>query len=72
MLVTLPGYAKVPEEQGLWAAQTVLKILDGVSPARIPITRNKQGKLMIKARLAERLNLDISYDIIQAADKIIE
>ncbi len=72
MSYTLLGYAKVPEEQGHWSAQAALKILDGASPRDIPITRNKQGKLMINARLAERLNLDISYDIIQAADKIIE
>lgn len=71
----LIGYTKLSQEQGEWAAQTALRILDGVRPADIPITRNKQGELIVNARIAEGLGGSVTLElaeIMQSADRVIE
>jgi hypothetical protein len=55
MGVSLLGVAKLPEEQGRWAAQAALKILDGVSPSRIPVTYNREGRIYFNETIARRL-----------------
>lgn len=57
MNVSLLGVAKVPEEQGRWAAQAALKILDGVPPSRIPVTHNREGRLYFNPAIAARLGI---------------
>ncbi|MEM8811655.1 MAG: ABC transporter substrate binding protein [Pseudomonadota bacterium] len=54
---TLLAVAKRPEEQGRWAAQAALRILDGVSPANIPLTYNTEGDLIFNMRIAQRLQI---------------
>jgi ABC-type uncharacterized transport system substrate-binding protein len=56
----------------MWAAETALKILNGTPPASIPITRNKEGKLIINAKLAQKMGLEIPYELIETADQTIE
>ncbi len=71
----LIGYTKLAEEQGEWAAKTALRILDGTSPADIPITRNTQGRLVINARVAEGLGGGATValgEMLQSADEVIE
>ncbi len=68
----LIAYAKLAEEQGRWSGEAALKILDGTSPKDIPITRNKEGKLFINARIAELLQVELPPDLLDAADTIIE
>jgi ABC-type uncharacterized transport system substrate-binding protein len=58
MHFTMLGVGKLPEEQGRWAAQAALKILDGVPPHRIPLAYNKQGKLYFNPRIAARLGVE--------------
>ena len=55
--MSLLGIGLIPEEQGVWAAQAALSILDGAAPNSIPITRNRQGKLFINLKLAEKLGI---------------
>jgi len=55
MPVSLLGITKVAEEQGRWAAHAALKILQGVAPHHIPITRNQQGKAYFNLKIAEQL-----------------
>lgn len=69
--VTL-AYAKKAEEQGTWAAQAALEILGGKSPGSIPIARNEQGSLILNAKLAYTIGVDLPMDIIEVADQIIE
>lgn len=54
VLVTL---AKEAQEQGAWAAQTALQILDGVPPLDIPVAQNEKGVLMLNLDIAERLDV---------------
>lgn len=57
MPLALMGATRMSEEQGRWSAKAALKILDGVSPSRIPLTRNKQGKLFFNMRIAKKLGI---------------
>jgi ABC-type uncharacterized transport system substrate-binding protein len=57
MPVALLGVVKSPEEQGRWAAQAALRILDGVEPNQIPLTYNREGELLFNRRIAERLEI---------------
>lgn len=58
--VSLIGVVKVAEEQGFWAADTALQILDGTSPAQIPITTNKRAKLFINKKIGDAMGLDLA------------
>jgi ABC-type uncharacterized transport system substrate-binding protein len=68
----LIGFLKVPEEQGAWASETALKILDGKNASDIPIARNTQGKLMLNMKIAQNMGLEIPYEMIESADAVIE
>lgn len=65
-------FAKVAQEQGRWSAQTAIKILGGASPSSIPIAQNKEGQLIINAKLAIKMGMDIPYELAEMADQIIE
>jgi hypothetical protein len=68
--MSLLGITLVPEEQGLWAAQTAMNILDGVAPNSIPITRNRQGKLFINLKIAEKLGITFKPYLLKVGDII--
>ena len=68
----LLDFAKVAEEQGSWAADAALKVLDGTSPANIPVVKNKEGKLIVNVRIAKTLGVEIPFEFIQSADQVIE
>lgn len=57
MPYSLIGIVNIPEEQGAWAARAALKILEGVPPSQIPLTRNKQGKLFFNLRIGKKLGI---------------
>ncbi len=58
MPYALLGVANIPSEQGSWAAQAALKVLEGVPPSKIPLTRNKKGKLFFNPRIGKRLGIE--------------
>lgn len=68
--MSLLGITLVPEEQGLWAAQTALSILESAAPNSIPITRNRQGKLFINLKLAEKLGITFKPYLLKIGDII--
>lgn len=70
MPFALLGITNIPEEQGTWAAQTALKILDGMKPAEIPITQNAGGKLIINMRIADKLGARFSMALLKTAEII--
>ena len=57
MPVSMVGLIKVAEEQGEWSAATALKILDGASPASIPIAQNKKASVSLNAKLATKAGI---------------
>lgn len=58
--LSLIGVVKVAEEQGQWAAGAALQILDGTSPAKIPITSNKRAKLFINKKIGDTMGIDLA------------
>ncbi|MCP4933749.1 MAG: ABC transporter substrate-binding protein [bacterium] len=54
----LIGVAKDFQEMGTWAADTALKILDGVPPSQIPVTANKKSRLYFNRRIAKILGIE--------------
>ncbi len=65
-------YGKLAQEQGAWSAETALKILDGTSPADIPLVKNNEGLLIINTRIAKNMGTEVPFEILQSADKVIE
>lgn len=51
------GLTKVQTEQGVWAAETALSILDGKDPASIPQAKNKQTQIWFNPILAEIIKI---------------
>jgi len=66
------GFTKVPEEQGFYAANTALKILDGSSPKSIPVVKNKEGKLYVNLQIASVVGVEIPFELLSSASKVIE
>jgi ABC-type uncharacterized transport system substrate-binding protein len=64
-LITL---AKVPEEQGIWAANTALKILRGTPPSAIPIVTNKRARLAINMKVAKHLGIVFEPAVLETAE----
>jgi ABC-type uncharacterized transport system substrate-binding protein len=58
--VSLIGVVKIAEEQGQWAADAAIKILDGTSPADIPVVKNKRAKLFINKKMGDAMGIDLS------------
>ena len=67
MPYTLLGLTKVAQEQGRWAAQAALRILDGERPSDIPVTKTKQGKLIVNLSIAETLNITFAPSVLRKA-----
>lgn len=59
------GFTKVAKEQGIWAAQTAVKIVGGASPKDIPVEKNKKTKIYINKILAKKINFS-KYDVIDS------
>jgi len=72
MPYALIGYLKVAEEQGTWAANAALQILDGKSPAEIPVSRNTEGSVVINLKMAEATGVEVPYTLIESATTVME
>ncbi|HPH95784.1 MAG TPA: ABC transporter substrate binding protein [Anaerolineaceae bacterium] len=66
-LITL---AKSGQEEGSWAAETALRILQGTSVQEIPVTRNRTGRLWINLDIAEKLKVVFSPYVLKHAEVI--
>ena len=64
------GYIRSPEEQGEWAAETALRILDGTLPLEIPLVQNKKGRLILNRRLLKKLGLVLDRALYRRAEFI--
>ena len=68
----LMSRTNVAEEQGWWAGNTALKILAGTLPAEIPVVRNKESRLFLNMKLANRMGIRFPMDLIQKATLVQE
>ncbi|MCW8945150.1 MAG: hypothetical protein OQL27_10290 [Sedimenticola sp.] len=67
---TLMGYIRIAEEQGIWAAKSALRILNGTPPSAIPVTYNQQGKLILNLGIANALKITFNPVLIRHAEII--
>ena len=65
---SLLALAKVPEEQGEWAATTALSILNGAPVSSIPVTENKKGYLVLNLKMAEKLGVVFPPSMLKNAE----
>jgi ABC-type uncharacterized transport system substrate-binding protein len=70
MPYALLGIVKSSEEQGEWAAQAALQILDGTKPSDIPLARNKRGKLYVNMRIGNKLDILFAPELLELAEII--
>ncbi len=63
--------AKVPEEQGDWAARTALRILDGARPEDIPLAANEKASLTLNLKMAKAAGILMPVETLKAASKVI-
>ncbi len=67
---SLISLTKIPEEQGEWSASTALLILNGTSPEDIPLATNKEGKIFVNLKIAEKLGVIIRPELLKNAEII--
>lgn len=63
-------FAKDPEEQGEWMALTALRVLDGESPASIPMVENSRVKLVVNLKLSRAAGLVLPVSLLKTATVI--
>ena len=68
---TLLSLTKLGFEQGDWASETALEILDGKPVSEIPMAENYLGGLIINLPIADHLGLALPPALIRSADRII-
>ena len=67
----LVAYGKDAQEQGEWAANAALRIMNGTPPSSIPIVRNERGNMLLNSSIAQRLQLEIPASLLNAADDVL-
>ena len=63
----LLGKVKIAEEQGWWLGKTALRILDGTSPADIPLTTNKESRIYLNMQLAKKIGVIFPIELLEKA-----
>ena len=61
-----------PHEHGRTAALMAKQILAGKSAAELPMVQNRDGYVVINMKCASALNIEVPFEILQTADRIIE
>ncbi len=67
----LCGVLESGHEQGFLAGMLVRQVLEGTPAGNLPMRSNEQGLVMINTVTAERLKVDIPFEIIEAADIVL-
>ncbi|MET0091373.1 MAG: ABC transporter substrate binding protein [Candidatus Thiodiazotropha sp.] len=70
MPYTILGFTKIPEEQGEWAAQVVKTVLNGTSPADIPVVSNRKWEIWINDAILEQSGIRLPDPLIRKAKKL--
>ena len=65
--LTLFAMAKLPEEQGAWAAKTALRVLAGEQPSAIPLAYNKMAVLTVNMKIAKKIGVLFDLSDLQRA-----
>lgn len=68
--ISLITLSTIPEEQGVWAAEKAIEILNGKSLRQIPIIKNKKAKIFLNMKLAKKLNIKFPIELIERSHLI--
>ena len=66
------GATRSAEEQGRYAAETALKIINGTPPSSIPVVGNVEANIIINMKIAKRLGIKVPQSFMKIAKQIIE
>ncbi len=69
---TMLVFAKMAEEQGIWAASRALEILRGTPVSNIRTSHNTRGQIMVNGRLSQSAGVRIPADLVAIATSVIE
>lgn len=61
---------KVSEEQGIWAGEVALSILEGEKPANIPIIANREKHIYTNPRLLKKAKIKLPPGLIHRSKKV--
>ncbi len=67
MPYSMYGLTKIPEEQGLWAAQAASYILEGISPNDIPIVSNRKWDVWVNKEIMQNSPVKIPSKLLKKA-----
>ncbi len=70
MPFSMLGFTKIEEEQGAWAAAAALRILKGEAPSSIPVTSNKESKILVNVKLATKAGVVFKPEVIRSATAV--
>lgn len=66
------GFSKMPEEQGEWSTKAALRILGGTPVSDIPVVPNTKGSLTINVPVVNNLGVELPYELVELATRVIE
>jgi ABC-type uncharacterized transport system substrate-binding protein len=64
------GFTKIAKEQGEWAAQAAIEILNGTSPADIPFVANRQWDLWVNKQHLDNIGIKLPRKLLSKAKKL--
>jgi len=67
---TMLAMTKVAEEQGEWAAKVAVRILQGKSPASIPVVANRRFNLFVNLPILNQADIQLPQSILYKAIKV--
>lgn len=69
---TIFGLTKVAQEQGDWAGQVALALLNGTKPSDIPIVANRQWDIWLNESILAKTNIKLPPKLFLKANKITD
>lgn len=60
-------FGLVADEEGIWAAESALKILDGTPVSEIPVVESQQGNVYVNLAIADKLDLALPPSLLRNA-----
>jgi ABC-type uncharacterized transport system substrate-binding protein len=70
MPYTMLGFTKMPEEQGEWAAQAALNVLDGIEISQIAIVPNRKWDIWTNLTLLKSSNVNLPEGLILKSKQV--
>ncbi len=68
--LSLITIAKIPQEQGWWAADIAVKLIDGGKPIDFPVTTTREAELYINFQAAEKMEIVFSTELVEIGTKV--